>query len=70
MAAERGLGIAYMPKSSFKAAVEQGRLVPVLESYWGKGSNSWIVYQNKRFLPLRARLAIDYLVQHFADWAE
>ena len=70
MAAERGLGIAYMPKSSFKAAVQQGRLAPVLESYWGKGATSWIVYQNKRFLPLRARLAIDYLVQHFADWAE
>jgi DNA-binding transcriptional LysR family regulator len=59
-----------MPKSSFKAAVEQGSLVPVLEPYWSKGAHSWIVYQNKRFLPLRARLAIDYLVHHFADWTE
>lgn len=69
-AAEQGLGIAYMPKSSFRQSIEVGHLVPVLTPFWGKGASSWIVYQNKRFLPLRARLAIDYLVQHFANWSE
>lgn len=67
-ACEQGLGIAYMPKSSLASGLESGSLVPVLENYWGKGSSSWIVYQNQRFLPLRARLAIDYLVNHFSDW--
>jgi|TARA_R110000868_G_scaffold93090_6_gene257860 DNA-binding transcriptional LysR family regulator len=70
MAAEQGLGIAYMPKNSFKQSLKSGRLVPLLEPYWGKGASSWIVYQNKRFLPIRTRLAIDYLLQHFADWVE
>jgi len=66
-ACEQGLGIAYMPKSSF---IQSNKLEPVLEPYWGSGSSSWIVYQNRRFLPLRARLAIDYLLKYFADWKE
>ena len=67
-ACERGLGIAYMPKSTFTKSIEQGRVTPVLEPFWGKGTSSWIVYQNKRFMPLRARLAIDFLFEYFADW--
>lgn len=69
-ACEQGLGIAYMPKSSFVDAVACGKLQPVLQPFWGKGAGSWIVYQNRRFLPMRARLAIDYLVDHFKDWQE
>lgn len=69
-ACERGLGIAYMPKLNFANAIKQGSLMPVLEPYWSKGSSSWIVYQNRRFLPLRARMAIDHLVAHFSDWQE
>lgn len=67
-ACEQGLGISYLPKSSFNDALEAGNLVPVLESYWGRGTSSWIVYQNRRFLPQRARVAIDYLIEHFAHW--
>ncbi len=67
-ACEQGLGIAYMPKSSLSKGLESGSLIPVLEDFWGRGSSSWIVYQNQRFLPLRARLAIDYLVKYFSDW--
>ncbi|MDN3640750.1 LysR family transcriptional regulator [Simiduia curdlanivorans] len=69
-ACQQGLGIAYMPKSSFKTLVEHGLLTPVLEPYWSKGASSWIVYQNRRFLPLRARLAIDYLIAYFSEWRE
>ena len=69
-ACKRGLGIAYLPKSTFYNAIKEGYLVSVLEPYWGKGSSSWIVYQNKRFMPLRARLTIDFLVQYFADWED
>ncbi|UJF17721.1 LysR family transcriptional regulator [Vibrio sp. SS-MA-C1-2] len=65
-----GLGIAYLPKSSFNDAISSGRVVPILEPYWGSGNGSWIVYQNQHFLPLRARLAIDFLLDHFATWSE
>lgn len=67
-ACEQGLGIAYLPKSTFNNAVAKGRLVSVLDPYRGKGVSSWIVYQNRRFLPLRVRLAIDYLTEYFSDW--
>ena len=69
-ACEQGLGIAYMPKSNFKQSIIENKLTPILEPFWGKGSSSWIVYQNKKFLPLRARLAIDYLVEYFSNWPE
>ena len=66
-ACEQGLGIAYMPKHNFLNAVNEGKLEPILEPYWRRDSHSWIVYQNRRFLPLRARLAIEYLLKHFAS---
>jgi DNA-binding transcriptional LysR family regulator len=65
-ACEQGLGIAYMPEHNFLKSVEQGKLIPILKPYWRKDSNSWVVYQNRRFLPIRARMAIDYLIEHFA----
>ena len=67
-ACEQGLGIAYMPESTFAESIEQQKLVPLLDSYCIKGATSWIVYQNKQFMPLRARLAIDFLLERFAKW--
>ncbi len=69
-ACKSGLGVAYMPKSTFQTAILNGELVPILEPFWGKGTSSWIVYQNKRFMPLRTRLAIDFLVQYFSEWKD
>lgn len=69
-ACENGLGIAYAPKSSFLNAIEQDTVKPILSEYWSLGNSSWIVYQNRRFLPLKARLAIDYLLEYFKDWQE
>jgi len=66
-ACEQGLGIAYMPQHNFLKSIQQQKLHPILNNYWRKNSHSWIVYQDRRFLPLRARLAIDYLVEHFKD---
>lgn len=67
-ACEQGLGIAYMPESTFAESIEQKKLVPLLDSYCIKGATSWVVYQNKQFMPLRARLAIDFLLERFAKW--
>jgi hypothetical protein len=36
-----------------------------LQTFWRTDSHSWVVYQNRRFLPMRARLAIDHLIKHF-----
>jgi len=65
-ACEQGLGIAYMPQHNFLTLVEQGKLTPILAPFWRKDSNSWVVYQNRRFLPMRARMAIEHLLEHFS----
>ena len=69
-ACKAGLGVSYMPKSSLADALEDGSLVPLLESYGSRDITSWIVYANRKFLPSRARLAIQFLLEHFADWKE
>ncbi|MBN45868.1 MULTISPECIES: LysR family transcriptional regulator [unclassified Methylophaga] len=67
-ACEQGLGIAYMPKSTFDEGIKHHKLAAILEPFWGKGASSWIVYKNRHFQPLRARLAIDFLISHFSTW--
>ena len=69
-ACEENLGIAYMPRINILQSIKSGALIPVLEPFWSKGLGSWIVYQNRRFLPMRARLSIDYLLKHFENWKE
>lgn len=69
-ACEAGLGIAYMPKSSFADSIARDDLEPVLTEYWTHRLTSWIVYQNRKYLPLKARLAIDHLIDHFTHWKE
>tara|TARA_B110000902_G_scaffold161257_1_gene184466 strand:- start:5356 stop:6228 length:873 start_codon:yes stop_codon:yes gene_type:complete len=66
-ACEQGLGIAYMPQHNFLQATEQGRLIPILNTFWRSESFSWVVFQDRRFLPMRARLAIDHLLAHFSE---
>ena len=69
-ACQAGLGIAYMPKSSFAGAFDDGSIVPVLTPYGSSELTSWIVYANRRFLPARARAAIQHLLDHFQHWRE
>ncbi|GAA5317929.1 MAG: glutathione-dependent formaldehyde neutralization regulator [Candidatus Pelagadaptatus aseana] len=69
-ACKAGLGIAYMPRTSFAGAIDEGELIPVLEPYWSNRQSTWIVYQNRHYLPAKARLAIDFLFSEFADWQE
>lgn len=69
-ASEAGLGVCYMPRSSFADSLEQGRLVEVLAPYWSSHITTWIVYANRQYLPARARMAIEHLVSAFADFKE
>jgi DNA-binding transcriptional LysR family regulator len=64
-ACKAGLGIAYMPKTSFGDAFEKGELQMILDGYWRNRGATWIVYANRKYLPARARLAIDFLMQRF-----
>lgn len=65
-----GLGIAYMPLSSYRETLADGRLVPVLAPYWWDGAGTWIVFSDRFYLPLRSRRAIDFLIDRFKGWSD
>ena len=66
-ACEAGLGLAYLPMTSFGDAFDKAKLQPVLTRFCQPKSSSWIVYPNRQFLPAKARLAIDFLFERFGD---
>ena len=69
-ACKAGLGITYMPKSSLGDSLRDGSLIPLLEPYGTSDITTWIVYANRKYLPSRARLAIQFLLEHFKNWNE
>ena len=64
-AAVRGLGIAYSPRVNLAEELRSGQLVPILQDFWDRDRSTWIVYPQRRHLPLRVSCAIDFLVDYF-----
>ncbi|WP_019960464.1 LysR family transcriptional regulator [Woodsholea maritima] len=56
-----GLGVVYTPRESLREALAAGALTPILEGYEDKTRSSWIVYPERRHMPLRVRRAIDHV---------
>lgn len=63
-AALEGLGIAYLPEFLVNNDLEAGRLVPILTTYDTELLPVYVIYPNRKHLPLRVRLFIDILSQH------
>ena len=62
-ACKRGLGIAYMTRSGYGNLLKDGSLASTLEPYWARrGFTSWIVYPSQKYLPARARRAVEFLL--------
>ncbi|SNS48174.1 LysR family transcriptional regulator [Tropicimonas sediminicola] len=61
--AVNGQGIAYGPKFALHEAIEDGRLVPLLEDYAGEVSPISAVYLEGRTLPRKLRALIDFAQQ-------
>lgn len=61
-ACQHGLGITYLPDTSYRHLMATGALTPILQDYCNKMVPTWIVYPNRRFLSGRARLLIDFLL--------
>ena len=62
-ACQAGLGITYLPESSYRGLLQSGELQPVLKDYCHTLVPTWIVYPNRKFLTTRARLLIDFLLE-------
>lgn len=69
-AAVRGLGIVYSPRVNLADDLETGKLLPILQDFWDRDRVTWIVYPNRRHLPLRVRRVIDFLINHFRDQSD
>lgn len=62
VAAEDGLGIAYLPLMLVKHAIDEGKLVRVLPNVEGVESRIAIVYAEREFLPAPIRAFVDSMV--------
>jgi len=69
-ACQAGLGVAYMPASSLGSALHDGSLEQILAPYGSRDITTWVVYANRQYLPARARLAVNFLLEYFKDWRE
>jgi len=69
-ACEAGLGISYLPRKSYGEMLKSGTLRPILKSYWSTSASTSIVYANRNYLSVKARMAINYLIEHFKHWEE
>jgi DNA-binding transcriptional LysR family regulator len=65
-AALAGLGIAYAPALNLQPALEDGKLTRVLAGYEDHSRASWLVYPERRHMPLRVRRAIDFVTDAFS----
>jgi DNA-binding transcriptional LysR family regulator len=68
-AAERGLGLALLPKGAVYKQLRKGSLVPVLEDVVGSETPLNLVFVDREFMPPPMRLFIDRAIAYFDAWA-
>jgi DNA-binding transcriptional LysR family regulator len=64
-----GLGIAYSPVWLFEDAVVDGRVQRLLEDYPGPSTPIQMIYPERRLLPQRAKVFMDFVAEEFAHEA-
>ncbi len=60
-------GISMLPSFVIDKDIEEGRLVPLLETFQNPPLGVYAVYQHKKHLPAKIRLLIDTLADSFAN---
>ncbi|ABE56079.1 LysR, substrate-binding [Shewanella denitrificans OS217] len=60
-AATKGMGLFFASPLYLKRELEQGLLVPVLPHLQGQEMELWGFYPNKKYLPIKTRLLLDFL---------
>lgn len=70
-AAEKGLGISAMVKTTVDEQLRQGKLVPLLEDYTLGPRELYAIYPHREHLPPKVRIFLDLLVKHCksASWS-
>ncbi len=68
-----GHGLAWRSSWEVEAEIAAGKLVPVLQDFAAPANGIYAVFPQRRLLPLRVRLWIDFLKHHYAQpqfWSE
>jgi DNA-binding transcriptional LysR family regulator len=63
----QGLGLAWRSTWEVEADIASGALLPVLDAFAAPPNGIYAVVPQRKHLPLRVRLWIDYLKQHYGD---
>lgn len=66
-AAKQGLGLVYLPDSSIRQHINSGELLPVMQDYWEPEVPTWLMYANRKLLPVRTVKAIEFLKQELGQ---
>ena len=62
-----GYGIAWRSTWEVEAEIAAGLLVPVLEQFGAPPNGIYVVFPQRKHLPLRLRLWMDYLKHHYGQ---
>jgi len=65
--AEAGRGIACLPDFAVKAALADGRLVSLLDTYLSGSSTFHVVWPSSRQMTSKVRVFVDFILAHFAE---
>lgn len=60
-AAIRGMGIVYLFRDWLQPHLDQGALVPVLQTWWPQFSGPFLYYPGRRLVPAPLRAFVDYV---------
>jgi DNA-binding transcriptional LysR family regulator len=60
-----GYGIAWRSTWEVEAEIAAGRLLPVLDAYAAPPNGIYAIFPERKYMPLRVRLWIDFLKHHF-----
>ncbi len=65
-----GIGFAKIPRFIAEEELRNGLIKTVLDDFMPDGAGLYIVYPQKRYLPAKVRMFIDYLVEWFKNYEQ
>ena len=69
-AAIAGIGFAKIPRFIAEEELQNGLIKTVLDDFMTDGAGLYVVYPQKRYLPAKVRMFIDYLVEWFKTYEQ
>jgi DNA-binding transcriptional LysR family regulator len=66
-AATSGIAIATLPMFFLRDALEKGDIVPILENWQRPDSYLYALYPERRLLPVKVRVLLDFLTEWYKD---